>query len=165
MRGTRALHAGAVALAVGVALAGALTGCGATIPADPDGTLEEVTGGTLEVGVTANPPHTDTGGEQPTGTEPALVTAFAASLGAEVEWTEASEEQLVRMLESGELDLAIGGFSDETPWAGRVAVTRAYAEAELADGSAAGLVMLAPMGENAFLSALERHLDETAGGP
>ncbi|SDS28727.1 hypothetical protein SAMN04489719_1971 [Agrococcus carbonis] len=141
-----------------------LGGCGISIPTDPDGTLDRVTGGVLEVGVTPNPPHTDTSGAHPTGTEPALVTAFAESIDARVEWTEGSEQSLVQLLEIGELDLVIGGISEQTPWVDRVAVTRAYADAELPDGSTSGLVMLAPMGENAFLSALERHLDaETEG--
>lgn len=155
----RALASGAAASLV----VGALAGCGITIPADPDGTLERVSGGVLEVGVTTNPPHAETGGAHPAGTEPALVTSFAESIGARVEWTEGSEEQLVGLLEAGELDLVIGGISDATPWADRAAVTRSYAQAVQPDGSTAGLVMLAPLGENAFLTALERHLDaETA---
>jgi ABC-type amino acid transport substrate-binding protein len=141
-----------------------LTACGISIPSDPDGTLDRVTGGVLEVGVTPNPPHTDTSGTHPAGTEPALVASFAESIDARVEWVEGSEQSLVQLLEIGELDLVIGGISEQTPWSDRVAVTRAYAEAELPDGSTSGLVMLAPMGENAFLSALERHLDaETEG--
>lgn len=151
-----------IALAVAIVLA--LTGCGVTIPADVEGTLDDVTGGVLEVGVAHNPPHVDTSGDRPAGTEVALVTSFAMSIDARVEWTEASEQTLVQLLELGELDVVVGGFSDRTPWSDRVAVTRAYAEAEHPDGSMHGLVLLAPMGENAFLSALERHLDaETEG--
>lgn len=140
--------------------AAALVGCGMTIPADPDGTLDAVTGGELQVGITHNPPSVDTGGQEPEGNEVALVESFAASIDASIVWTEGSEEALVRMLEVGDLQLVIGGISDATPWSSHAAVTRTYGEAVHADGSTHGLVMLAPMGENAFLSALERHLDE-----
>lgn len=151
----RRLRAGALAALVVVMLAG----CGITIPADPDGTLERVSNGVLEVGVASHPPHTVTDGEQPAGTEVALVESFAASLDAEIAWTEGSEQSLVQLLEIGELDLVIGGISEQTPWSESAALTRPYAQGVLADGSTSGLVMLAPMGENAFLSALERHLD------
>ncbi|WP_241249140.1 transporter substrate-binding domain-containing protein [Agrococcus sp. KRD186] len=159
-RRMRRLGSGALAVAVTAALAG----CGMTIPSDVEGTLDAVTGGVLEVGVTPNPPYVDTSDEQPTGSEVDLVTSFADSVGATLEWTEGSEQTLVGLLEAGEIDLVIGGLTDDTPWSERAALTRAYAQAEQADGSSKGLVMLAPMGENAFLSALERHLDaETAG--
>ena len=151
----RRLGAGALAAVVVAVLAG----CGITIPADPDGTLERVSGGVLEVGVASNPPHTVTDGEQPTGIEVELAASFAEALDASIVWTEGSEQSLVQLLETGELDLVIGGISEQTPWSDRVAVTRPYAPGVLADGSTSGLVMLAPMGENAFLAALERHLD------
>lgn len=162
MRPTRPRRVGAAVVAVGIA--GALAACGITIPSDVEGTLDAVTGGVLEVGVTPNPPYVDASEEQPTGSEVELVTSFADSIGATVEWTEGSEQTLVGLLEAGEIDLVIGGLTDDTPWSDRVALTRAYAQAEQADGSSAGLVMLAPMGENAFLSALERHLDAEAQG-
>lgn len=155
-----------VAVALAAGLTAVLAGCGITIPSDVEGTLDDVTGGVLQVGITPNPPHVDTSGEQPAGTEVALVGSFAGSIGASVEWTEGSEQSLVQLLEIGELDLVIGGLTEQTPWSDRVALTRSYAEAEQQDGSTSGLVMLAPMGENAFLSALERHLDaETEGEP
>ena len=140
----------------------ALVGCGLSIPADPDGTLETVTGGVLEVGVSPSPPFTDLSGDEPTGSEVELVESFARSIEAEISWTEGGEEELVEQLSSGELDLVIGGITDQTPWSSDVAPTRAYAETTEADGSTTKHVMLTPMGENAFLSALERHLDEEA---
>ena len=146
-------------VALGAAVVAVLAGCGITIPADPEGTLDDVTGGVLEVGITHNPPHTDTTGTHPTGTETELVASFAETIDARVQWRRGSEQELVQLLEIGELDLVVGGFSEQTPWSEHVALTRPYGQAVLADGSTSGLVMLAPMGENAFLSALERHLD------
>lgn len=52
------------------AMVAVLTGCSGGFPADPDGTLETVTGGVLRVGVSSNPPWTETGAGGPTGLEP-----------------------------------------------------------------------------------------------
>lgn len=138
-----------------------LVGC-ASIPADPDGTLERVQGGTLRVGVTENAPWVvlPQNGE-PTGTEPELVRAFAERIDAEVEWTEGSETRLAAALEGGELDMVVGGLLGDTPWVRSAATTRPYAETRTADGTERH-VMLTPMGENAFLVALETFLDEEA---
>ena len=155
MRSLRAL--GAVAVA-----ALALTGCGMQVPADPDGTLERVEGGVLRVGVTENVPWVevpDSG--EPTGSEPALIMQFAERLGADVEWTPGSEAALTQALEEGELDVVLGGFVEDTPWVEFGAATRPYTEATV-DGKTEKHVMLTPLGENAFLVALETFLDEEA---
>lgn len=44
-----------------------LAGCGLKMPSDPEGTLDRVAGGTLRVGISHNPPWTETG----TGSDPA----------------------------------------------------------------------------------------------
>lgn len=64
------------------------------------------------------------------------------------------------MLEEGELDLVVGGMTDQTPWVERAGVTRGYTTIEGADGRS--LVMLVPLGENALLFVLEQFLDEKA---
>nr|WP_286132044.1 transporter substrate-binding domain-containing protein [Clavibacter michiganensis] len=142
-----------------------LCGCGLTIPSDPSGTLDAVRGGVLRAGVSPNAPFVDVTGvdEEPTGTEPTgteveAIEAFADHLDADVEWTIGSEEELVRDLEDGELDLVAGGLTDETPWSDKAGVTRAYDEVTDDDGRVQKLVMLAPMGENAFISELETFL-------
>jgi membrane-bound lytic murein transglycosylase MltF len=102
-----------------------LAGCGATIPTDPDGTLDRASGGTLRVGATENGSWVDVReGEDPVGTEPELVRSFASALGAEVEWSTGSEEALVGDLEEGDLDLVIGGLTAETPWSEKAGTTR-----------------------------------------
>jgi len=90
-------------------------GCGA-FPADPEDTLERVTGGVLRVGVSPNPPHTEVrGSAEPIGHEVVLVREFAATLPAEIEWTVGGEEMLILALEDGDLDLVIGGLTADTP--------------------------------------------------
>lgn len=137
-----------------------LAGCGLSVPADPDGTLHTVTGGELRVGVSPDPGLVS-GDDPPTGSIPDLVTGFADTLDAEVEWTVGSEETLVGMLERGQLDLVAGGITDQTPWLDRAGVSRGYTGIQGADGRS--LVMLVPLGENAFLSEVERYLDEEVG--
>ena len=138
-----------------------VAGCGLTIPADPDGTLDSVTGSTLRVGASSEPGLVDVDGEQPHGPLVDLTEKFAESIHARIEWTVAGEETLVGGLEAGDLDLAIGGFTDQTPWTDRVGVTRGYTGIEGSDSRA--LILLVPLGENAFLSRLETFLDEEVG--
>ena len=136
-----------------------LAGCGGNFPADPEGTLERVTGGTLRVGVSPNPPWTEISTEgKPTGTEVRLVEDFATTLPAQVSWTVGGEESLIKTLENGGLDLVIGGLTADTPWTDYVAITKPYADATGPDGKPIELVMAAPLGENAFLLRLEKFL-------
>lgn len=146
-----------------------LAGCGSLVPtdfpADPDGTLDRVRdGGVLRVGASPRPGWIEVGDGPPAGREAGLATGFADHLSAEVEWTVAGEEELVRLLEDGEIDLAVGGFTDTNAWVDKVGLTRAYAEVEVA-GTTEAHVMMVPMGENALQSELERWLDtQPAGG-
>ncbi|PYG00938.1 extracellular solute-binding protein, family 3 [Georgenia satyanarayanai] len=146
-----------------LALLATLTACSATIPTDPDGTLDRVTGGILRVGVSPSPPWTDLpdgpGGE-PAGTEVELVEDFARTIDAQVQWAAGGEEELIGQLERGELDLVIGGLSARSPWAEKAALTYRYTETTGPDGAKELHVMAAPMGENAFLVELEGFLLE-----
>src|SRR5690625_4807280 len=140
-----------------------LVGCSGHFPADPDGTLDRVSGGTLRVGISHQPPWTDTTGEgfseqDPGGIEVQLVEDYAASINADVEWHAGGEEQLVMLLSESELDIVIGGLTDNSPWESDAALTTAYAESIGVDGSTAKHVMATPMGENAFMTSLESFL-------
>ena len=167
-----------------------LAGCGLKMPSDPEGTLDRVAGGTLRVGISHNPPWTETGtgsdpanagtgsdtvsrtgpgeatagtgstGTAPAGTEAELVRAFAAEHNARVEWVSGGESNLVRRLERGELDLVIGGLTKDSPWSKYAALTQPYLETSNAQGDKEQHVMAARMGENAFLVELERFLRE-----
>ncbi|MFH5823812.1 transporter substrate-binding domain-containing protein [Georgenia sp. AZ-5] len=148
-------------IATALLLAALLTGCGATIPTDPDGTLDRVTStGVLRVGVSPNPPWTIVTSQEapPRGTEAELVGEFAESLGAEIEWTVGGEEALVGELERGQLDLVIGGLTARSPWSQKAALTYRYTTAVGPEGTEELHVMAAPMGENAFLVELEHFL-------
>lgn len=145
------------------ALVGALvlTGCG-SIPRDPDGTLERVrASGTLRAGASPGGGRVSVDRDRATGPEVDLVEDFAGALGAEVEWRPGGEEDLVAAMERGELDLIAGGLTDQSPWAGKVALTRPYATSEF-DGGTVRHVLAVPLGENALLFALESWLDGRA---
>lgn len=144
-----------------LAMTVSLVGCGMTVPTDPDGTLQQVSGGDLRVGVSPAEGLADVSTDAPTGPLVDLVDTFADSLDADIEWTIDSEETLVGMLEEGELDLVVGGLTDQTPWIDRAGVTRGYIGVPGADGRS--IVMLVPLGENAFLSELELFLDTEVG--
>jgi ABC-type amino acid transport substrate-binding protein len=160
MRRRQPFRATAVGALAGLA-AVSLVGCGLTIPSDPDGTLDSVRGGELRVGVAPDGELVEVGDGDPTGSVIDLVDGFADTVDASPEWTVATEETLVRMLERGDLDLIAGGITSDTPWLERAGVSRGYTDIDGADGRT--LVMLVPLGENAFLSELERYLDAEVG--
>lgn len=144
-----------------LAMSLALAGCGLTVPSDPGDTLQSVSDGELRVGVAPDAGLTDVSTAPPSGPLVDLVEEFAASLDADVQWTIGSEEELVVRVEEGDLDLVVGGFTDQTPWDDRVGVTRGYTGIEGSDGRVT--VMFVPLGENAFLSTLEEFLDTEVG--
>jgi ABC-type amino acid transport substrate-binding protein len=131
------------------------------MPTDPDGTLDRVRDGELRAGASASGSLVTVDGERVDGSLVDLVDEFAASVGAEVEWTVGSEEELVDALEAGSLDLAVGGMTDQTPWSDRIAVTRGYTGIPGSEGRT--VVMFVPMGENAWQSEIERYLDAEVG--
>ena len=137
------------------------TGCGLTVPTDPNNTLDTVSGGTMRVGISPDPGLVEVDGGHPHGPLVEVTEDFADSIDARIDWTIAAEETLVSDLEAGRIDLAIGGFTDETPWTDRAGITRGYQSIEGADGRS--VVLLVPLGENAFLSRLESFLDEEVG--
>lgn len=97
-----------------LALVVVTTGC--RYPRDPEGTLERVQSGVLEVGVVENPPWVVEGPEgEPAGIEAEMVRALAKELDAEVVWYWSSEEKIIGALQSYQLDLGIGGII-KAPW-------------------------------------------------
>ena len=123
------------------------------IPRDPDDTLEAARGGVLRVGIAEAPPWVVRAGPEPRGVEAELIRSFAAGIGARVEWSWGAPEAQLEKLEKRELAIVAAGLTRKTPWRGRVALTRPHTET----GGEAHVLATAP-GENALLTALERHL-------
>lgn len=128
-RGRICLAAAALAAATVIAL----SGC--QVPQDPDGTLDIVRDGTMRVGVTESDPWVDLADpDDPQGVEPELVRRFAASLNAEIEWLDGSEEELIGALKEGQLDLVVGGLTKKSPWQKEAAMTWPYLKTRLLVG-------------------------------
>jgi ABC-type amino acid transport substrate-binding protein len=136
----------------------AVAGCSVRVPTDPDGTLDRVrSAGILRAGASPAGDALTVTDATPSGPLVELVDRFAASEGAEVEWTVGGEEELVGRLEAGALDLVAGDFSEQTPWVDQVSVTRGIRGVDgLGDRP---VVMLLPLGENAMQAALEVFID------
>ena len=132
-----------------------LTAC--DLPRDPEHTLETVEVSGMRVGVAPRAPWT-AAGEEPSGVEADLVRAFARDLGTEVHWETGSEADILESIELGNLDLAIGGFTADNPWASRVSFIQPYYV--LGDEQH---VMAVPHGENAWIVRLERFLRSRLG--
>lgn len=145
-------------LAVILVVLATSTGCVSRFPADPDGTLTRVSGGTLRVGASISPPYVEDEGSTLSGSEVDLVEGYAADRAAGVEWVQAGEEDLMNRLEHGELDMVIGGLTDKTPWTTRAGLTRPYAESVDEFGSRHQHVLAVPLGENGFLLDLDTYL-------
>jgi polar amino acid transport system substrate-binding protein len=158
----RMLRRAAVAGAIAAVAAVALAGCG--LPRDTDGTSERLHGGELRVGATHNPPWVDTSGPAPAGSEAELIARFAAREGAEIDWVEGSEGVLADALREGDIDVAIGGYTDDTPWTDKAAVSAVYREVQNDRGATEKHVVLARMGENRLLVDLESFLRENGAG-
>ncbi|MFD5600820.1 hypothetical protein ACFWHR_12290 [Leucobacter sp. NPDC058333] len=146
------LRTGAIA-----SLALALTGCNASIPADPNGTLARVSSDELRVGIAIEPGLSESG-NPPAGPLAELAIEYAASIDATPSWQTGGEETLVGMLENEKIDIAFGHFTPETPWLDRAAVSRSFV---IDNQHSEELVALMPLGENALLSNFETFLDET----
>lgn len=102
-----------------------LAGC-ASVPIDPEGTLDRIRDGTLMVGITESEPWTVLSGTEPSGVEVEIVKQLADEIDAEIVWIEGSEEQLFGALKVGSLDLVIGGLGVRNPYASEAAFTYPY---------------------------------------
>lgn len=164
--GVAVVHSALVAAVVLATGLGALAGCSGPFPRDTDGSLEQVTGGTLKVGVSENPPwtvvHDD---DRVSGREADLVAGFAATRDATIEWIRGPESELVAGMARGDLHVVVGGLTADSPWSEEVALTRAYAQELTPDGDTEQMVMATPLGENALLVALETYLAGTGEAP
>lgn len=102
-----------------------LTGC--QWPRDVSGTLDDVRGGTLRVGVTESPPWTRVADDGTvTGAEAVLVERLAQRLNARVEWHPGTESTVLAGLKDRVLDLVVGGLDAKAPWTKEAALTRSY---------------------------------------
>jgi polar amino acid transport system substrate-binding protein len=108
-------------------------GCG-SLPRDPKETSRRVEGGRLRVGLVENPPWVIRTEGEPAGAEVELARQFAREVGATPEWHWGGEQQHMEALEHYQLDLLIGGLTNETPWKKYVGLTSPYFESRVVVG-------------------------------
>jgi polar amino acid transport system substrate-binding protein len=102
-----------------------LGACG--VPRDAGTTLDDVRGGVLRVGVTANEPWVTVADDgRVGGAEVTLVERLADDLDTTVEWYPGSESELMAALKHRVLDLVVGGLTDDAPWVKEASLTRPY---------------------------------------
>ena len=118
----------------GLALVAVLLAASCDLPRDPEGTLARVSGGTMRVGITENPPWVVLGDDGPSGVEVELVELFAEEVGAEVEWHDGSAEELAGALEMRELDLLVGGIVSTSGLAAHAALSHPYLTTQVVVG-------------------------------
>lgn len=137
-------------LGAGLLVAAAAVACG--MPRDADHTLERVRGRELRVGVTDHPPWVALHDTVVSGIEPSLVSDLAHGLRSRTAFRRGSESELLDALRRGELDLVAAGLDDESPWKGRVALTKPY---RTDSTTGAKHVLAVRAGENAWLVHVE----------
>ena len=102
-------------------------GC-ASLPRDPKETLRQLQSRPLRVGLVEHPPWVVRTNDEPAGVEVDLIRNFAAQLGTTPDWHWGGEQEQMEALEHYQLDVVLGGFTDETPWSKYVGITRPYFE-------------------------------------
>lgn len=141
-----------------------LSGCG-SLPHDAADSYNRAASGALRVGVSPHAPWTvvDSLTGDVSGTEADLVRDFAVEMGADVDFHIAPESVLAEMIANRDLDVVIGGLSDDSGWEDKMAFTRPYETVTGANGKDENKVMGVGLGENKMLVELERFLSKTTG--
>jgi len=151
-----------VVLGLSIPLALSAVGCG--LPVDPRGTLQRVRDGTVRVGLSESPPWVlKDEDEGPAGIEVELTREFARELNAEIQWFWGTTDQLLHAVDQRQLDLAICGLTDDTPWTSRIALTSPYFVEQPRPGVLRPRrhVMAVVAGENGYIVRLETFLHRT----
>jgi polar amino acid transport system substrate-binding protein len=104
---------------------------GCQYPRDPEGTLDRVRGGVMRVGVTHVDPWVKLEGGEPAGVEVELLRRFARTLGAEIDWVEGSESDLMEALHGRQLDVVVAGLTRRSEWQRVAALTRPFVSYEV----------------------------------
>lgn len=141
-----------------------VSGC-SSLPQDAADSYNNAAGGSLRVGVSPHAPWTvvDSLTGEVSGTEAALVRDFADEMGAQVDFHIAPESVLAEMISNRDLDVVIGGLSNDAGWDDKMAFTRPYETVTGADGKDEKKVMAVGLGENKMLVELERFLSKQTG--
>lgn len=116
-------------------------------PVDPEGTLENVRGGTLVVGYL----------DQAADKSDPRISNVAEALEAEVEWRTGAPDILIDDLKTGRIHLIAGGLVKSSALVGEVGVTAPVGQMAVGDKIEDEVFAVRP-GESAFLLFVNRHV-------
>jgi polar amino acid transport system substrate-binding protein len=136
-----------------------VTGC--NFPRDPMGTLGQVRGEEMRVGVALNEPWTQMDGE-PSGVEVELLKDFARELKAKPVFVRGTVPDMLTAAREGEIDVVIGGFTESSPVMKEqkeVGLTIPYLKTRLLVGVPSGQ---RPFGDLSGHEVAVESMDETA---
>jgi hypothetical protein len=120
------------------------------LPWDSEGTMERVQKTqVLRAGIISE-------GDGPQTQERRFLDALARETGSRPTVVEGSTEQLLPQIERGELDVVVGQFAADTPWAKRVTIMPTPRQMGVEDGSAAPAAVIRN-GENGWVALVYRH--------
>lgn len=132
-----------------IALIIMLTCTGCNYPRDVEGTTDRVrSSGTLRVGLAETAPSD-------TPSARLFIAAMERASGAKGQLERAPAETLLARLESGELDLVLGDFADDSPWINDVALMEPLTSRVVGE-RVVGLAAVARNGENEWIGLVER---------
>jgi polar amino acid transport system substrate-binding protein len=104
-----------------------LGACEGTFPRDPEGTSARVQRSrVVRVGATEHPPWIVRHGQDVRGPEAELIRRFAHALDVRVDFRFGQQEALLTALANFELDLVVGGLSEDTHFAEKVGLSRPW---------------------------------------
>jgi polar amino acid transport system substrate-binding protein len=133
---------------------------GCEYPRDAGGTFRRVRHDVIRAGVVRNHPWVDLNNDVPTGIEPQLLQRLAELLNAKINWTIGSETMLVEQLEARQLDVVIGGMTNDTPWSDRIGMSQWYVSAiDPIDKKKRKHVWAVMPGESRWLLEIDRFLE------
>ncbi len=129
-----------------------VSGC-ADLPWDAEGTLERVKATkTLRAGVISS------GAEASEAVPRQFLARIAAETGSSPQITSGSTEVLLPKIETGELDIVVGHFAADTPWARRVTIMPTPRQMGVKDGAVAPAAVIRN-GENGWVALVYRHAE------
>ena len=131
-------------------LALGLAGC--DLPKDPEGTLDEVRGGNLRVGVLPGNPEAE-------GQDREIVAVLAEALRAAPNFRPDDAHALFHSLKEGELDLVVGGLPASTLFVAEAGLSREAGPLFRPDDEEKR-VLAVRQGENGFLVEVNRAIHE-----
>ncbi len=110
----------------------ALTGC--RYPVNIERPMADMEGGELNIGLSESPPWVIDTDQGPAGLEVEIIQALAENMGATINWHWGSEGNLLAALSQYQLDLVIGGLTQDSNVSALAAPTKAYYQSHYSVG-------------------------------